>query len=94
MQHKNEENLQFSKIFGNYVRELRETRTNFSCSMFDAAYELGGNLNRIENGKISPSINLVYKIVEVLDMTFNEFAKGLEEKVKQELGKDFTLIDR
>ena len=90
MQHKTAENLQFSKILGKLVRKLRQERKGLSCRMLDDAYELGGNLSRIENGKINTSITTVYKIAEALDMPFVEFAKLLQD----ELGEDFTLIDK
>ena len=90
MQDKSKETLQFIKKLGKLVKKLRKTRTDLSCRKFDYSFELGGNLNRIENGKINTSITVVYKIAESLGMKFSDFAKLLED----ELGEDFTLIDK
>ena len=90
MQHTTSKTLQFRKILGVKIRELRQKLTGLSGNKLANAYDLGnGNLSRIENGVVDCKFITLWKISEALGIKFSEFAALLEE----ELGEDFKLMD-
>ena len=91
MQFNDEKNLQFLKAVGRVIKKLREEKTGLSCREFAYSYDIEQTtLNRIENGKHNAAFYYIWGILEALDISFAEF----ETRLKKELGKDFTLIDK
>lgn len=89
MQYKDEKILQFNKILGKTIKQIR-TKKGISSNRLANEYDLNsGNLSRIENGIFNCKFISIWKISEALGLKFSEFAKILEN----ELGKDFKLID-
>ncbi len=89
MQHKNEKTLQFNKILGKVLKELREEKC-VSANKFANEYDLSsGNYNRIENGVFCAKFITIWQIIEAHNISFSEFA----QKFKNKLGEDFHLMD-
>lgn len=90
MQYKNEKTYELIKVFGEIIKEKRQTKIGKSQTLFAYEYELdSGNLCRIENGKIEPKLTMMWRIAEALGVPLSEIIKDLEEK----LGKDFNIIN-
>ena len=91
MQEKNDKTLQLANKLGIIIEKLRMDAGYTSRNLFADEYGLDdGNLYRIEKGQIELKFVTLLKIVHSLNMKFSDFAKLLEE----ELGEDFTLIDK
>ena len=83
--------LQLSLVLGKYIKELRIQRGHISGKKFAREYDLNdSNLSKIERGIGDIKFVTLFKIVQALDMSLDEFMKGLAER----LGEDFFLIDQ
>lgn len=91
MQYKNEKTAKLIKIFGEIIREHRQTKIGKSQTLFAYEYELdSGNLCRIENGKIEPKLTMMWRVAEALEIPLSELIKELEKKI----GDDFNIINK
>ena len=89
MQYKDEKILHFNKILGKVVKQLRMEK-GISANKFANEFDLSsGNYSRIENGVFCIKFITIWKIIEAHNLSFSEFA----QKLKDELGEDFTLIE-
>lgn len=91
MQEKNDKTLHLANKLGIIIEQLRIKAGYKSRKLFADEYGLDdGNLYRIEKGQIEIKFVTLLKIIQALNMNFLDFAKLLED----ELGEDFTLIDK
>ncbi len=91
MQYKNENTELFSKVLGKIIDQICAEKNIISANRFADEYDIDdSNFNKIRKGKQNAKIVTIWKISEALGIKFSDFAKRLEE----ELGEDFTLIDR
>ncbi len=82
--------LEFKKVVGELVRELRKKNTNLSINKFALSYDFDkSNMSKLERGIYSAYLITAWRLSEALGLKFSEFAKLIEEK----LGEDFTLMD-
>ena len=81
--------IEFNKIVGKILKELRQNNDN-SINNFCRQFDFDrGNFSKIERGILGCRLATAYKVCEALGIKFSDFAKLLEDK----LGKDFTFID-
>lgn len=91
MQEKNEKTLHLALKIGALIKNLRIKAGYSSRNKFADEYGFDdANLYRIENGKVELKFVTLLKFLHAIDMSLVEFAKLLQD----ELGEDFTLIDK
>ncbi len=90
MQQKNEKFLHIASELGLLIRELRETKSDYSLDSFANSFGLSkGCLSTIENGKSNCKLITLWLISEAMGIKCSDCIKMLEDK----LGEDFKLID-
>lgn len=65
------------KIIGENIVNLRKSK---KISQYALAFECGidaPNLRKIEKGKVNPTVKTLLKIATALDVSINEFFKGI-----------------
>ena len=87
----NREKINYLKqSFAQVVKSIRQAETNLSCNKAEDEYDIGkGHLNRIENGKVDPSLSTMWKISELNNKKLSLIIAELESI----LGDDFSLTD-
>lgn len=89
MQYKNENTAELIKVFGEILREKRETQIKKSLTLLAYEYDLdSGNLCRIENGKTEAKLTMMWRIAQAWEIPLSELIKEVEDR----LGKDFEII--
>lgn len=77
-------------VLGKKLKEMRLANTKLSCNRAEEEYDIGrGNLNKIENGKISPKFTTMWKAAEASGTKLSYVISLVED----EMGDDFKLID-
>lgn len=89
MQHRNEKTIEFAKVVGAMITELR-TNKNLSINKFAHEYGLDvGNTSRVEKGSIEVKLVTFWKIAEALDISPSKLLKIIEIR----LGKEFHFYE-
>ena len=89
MQQRNEKTIEFAKVVGAMITELR-TNKNLSINKFAHEYGLDvGNTSRVEKGSIEVKLVTFWKIAEALDISPSKLLKIIEIR----LGKEFHFYE-
>ena len=89
MQQRNEKTLEFAKVVGAMITELRTNR-NLSINKFAHEYGLDvGNTSRIEKGSIEVKLVTFWKIAEALEISPSKLLRIVELR----LGKEFHFYE-
>ena len=78
-----------------FTQNLKKIRISKSTSQDELAKKIGIHpvqLSRYERGQTAPSIEVVYKIAEVLDVTIDELVYGDKNKKIESSIKDMELL--
>ncbi len=89
MQQRNEKTIEFAKVVGAMITELR-TNKNLSINKFAHEYGLDvGNTSRIEKGSIEVKLVTFWKIAEALEISPSKLLRIVELR----LGKEFHFYE-
>lgn len=75
--HLSVKNLVDVKQFGTHLRKIREERELSQQQLADMSNIAKITIQRIENGKFAVTIDVLFSISKALDMTLEEFFKGM-----------------
>lgn len=90
MQQADDNNLQFKKVVGEIIKDVRKHYVKDSLNNFARSYGLDrGNLSKIERGLIGCQLSTAWKISEACGIKLSEVIKLVEAR----LGENFKLID-
>ncbi len=89
MQQRSEKTIEFAKVVGAMITELR-TNKNLSINKFAHEYGLDvGNTSRIEKGSIEVKLVTFWKIAEALEISPSKLLRIVELR----LGKEFHFYE-
>ena len=89
MQQRSEKTIEFAKVVGAMITELR-TNKNLSINKFAHEYGLDvGNTSRIEKGSIEVKLVTFWKIAEALEKSPSKLLRIVELR----LGKEFHFYE-
>lgn len=89
MQQRSEKTIEFAKVVGAMITELR-TNKNLSINKFAHEYGLDvGNTSRIEKGSIEVKLVTFWKIAEALEISPSKLLRIIELR----LGKEFHFYE-
>lgn len=89
MQYKNEKTLQLALALGKVINSSRKSYS--SLLKLANEYDLDDtNLGRIEKGSVEAKLVTIWKVSEALGMKCSELIRLVED----ELGEDFSIIDK
>lgn len=65
----------FQKLIGNYIQEKRKSKGLTGAEFARRLFMEPSNLHKLENGQYSPTLFLICKICEVLEIDLDDFIK-------------------
>lgn len=71
-----QEKAGFAKEIGKHLRKVRESKNISQEQLSNKAGYYHTYVNKIEQGKYSPSLHTIWRLADALDLSLEEFFKG------------------